>query len=652
VPANLFPRSIVAKNQQRRAAGGLRARREVTTNTPWEGLTNDLPHTNPDLKFVKSTVGLVAKSSPIGGGEVLMNDVGFTQVDSSTADNEELPLGSANGTVVVWLGDFPLVDNTLKVGVGDEDLKSMALVAGDGTTAGSFLVYELAPSSANWTLVGWVDPVNTTGTAVEPSGTRDGETSSAGNQPYRSMPDATVFFPGTATRTSADSFGGAIDKPCFIWTNNVDPVMIYPEATTGVGYQQITDTLGHSSDSSDFRCVSLETWGDRVYFFNTREGSGANAVRHRQRLRRTARGDCDPDPANDGAGFIDLETFEGNGVRIEGLGNTLVAYFQDGIAFIHETGLLTAPNRVQVINTHRGLLGTHSMCQVGDQAHFGIFNDGWWFLDASGRFQEAGVVSLDGKAVEKWRRTFDELVDQKNLHRLHCHYDQGRNWVRIVVPEPADEAGGLKETTKTWIYDIDANRVWTLDYPESLAASGGVTLWSSMTLRDAAATTWASLEAGANPTWSSIDPDTTWGDLAPTAGDKVLAHANHLGYIFNHSEDLIKYNGNDPSWSYEVVPTDFGSPRTLKTVDQLSVEHINSQNSNAATLTVTTGRSTVTASSSIDLNTSATSGDIEIASSHYRVNDEHVGFSVSGSGAIRIRSFGIDLFEKPVRRRI
>lgn len=628
------------QTQERSAFSGLARSHTIRSGAPWEGLTADLPHESDNLQFVKSTSNLVAKPDPAGSGEILMNDVGFEEVDSA-----RLPLGSADGRVVVHISQFPLLDvaaGSAGTPVGSEDTQAIVLVAGDGSTGGSFKMYRLDPASAQWTEINYSTAGGASGT-FDPSATRDGDQDQT--ESLKSMPDSCVFFGGAPSR---GDLSGNIDQPAFVWTNNSDPVMVYPRTDGTLDFEPLTATLGATTEgpiNQDFRCMSLETFGDRVYFLNTWEDDGGgNGRRFQNRLRRTARGTCDPTPAV-GSGFIDLDTFSGAGLRVETLGNVLACYFQDGVAFIRETGLANAPNAVQILDTKRGLLGTHAVTPIGNNLHFGIFDDGWWFLDSSGRWREAGVTAFEGKPVEKWRRSFYKLIDPLNTHRIHTFFDRERNWVRIVVPQPSGDTTSTRETTVTWVYDLDADRVWTLNYPESYNNQGGVTVWSELIQRDTSGETWNSITG----TWSNIDQELTWADLGPEKGHKRLCHGNHTGYVYAHNEELIQHDGQDPVWSYEVISSDLGRPRSLKTVDRIGIEHVNSSNAVPVTITALNAKGdSVSGSASLD---QGDPRDVEIADQWFRQTGEHVGFSVEGSGPVRIRSFEVDLIEDGVERR-
>lgn len=637
--ARLFPTSVVAQNQQRaQARANLTPIQTAEIGAPWEGLTPDLPNAGSQLQLVESTVGLVAKVSPLGGGEVLMNDVGFEKLTSLNAAPSPpayiLPLGKDSNTtnVIMLIADFPLVDNILGEPTGIENLQTVVITAGDANTSnpGSCEMWRMDPVSLDWTEIPWRDE-STSNLSAAPVGGRDGDTTQTDS--VKSMPDWAVFASGAPGRAGTGGVSGNIAQPAFVWTNNFDQVFVYPVLSNTFEFGALSSNTvsAGATDDSDFRCISVESFGDRMYFFNTFE----NTVRYRQRLRRSARGTCDPDNSSGviGAGRIDLDQFSGAGLRIETLGNVLACYLQDGVAFIHETGQASAPNRVQVIDKTRGLLGTHSMTPISNSRHFGIFTDGWWFLDAGGRWQEAGVANFNGKVVEKWRKTFDSLVDMTNAHRIHCYYDQERNWVRIVVPR-----SGQTETTETWIYDIDSDRVWTIDYPTSMNDEGGVTVWGEVVLRTTASATYANIGG----TYSSLDPVATYGSFGAEAGNRRLAHGTHKGFVHFHTENHIELDGQTPPWSYNVVPSNIGNSRSIGVLDRICVEHINSGNNGGVTIKATSGRASVSESTSVSLNQGVVN-DIELASAHFRISDEKLGFQVSGSGAVRIRGFGVDV---------
>ncbi len=130
------------------------------------------------------------------------------------------------------------------------------------------------------------------------------------------MPDSCMFPAGSPGRPS---YTGAIVEPAWIWTNNVDPVYVFPAGTGLQTYQDLTAQAA----LAPFLARSCATFNGRIYFLNTSE----NAVRRRQRLRRTAVFQADPSTTLAGSGSQDLLQFRGDGLRVEPLGSVLAIYF-------------------------------------------------------------------------------------------------------------------------------------------------------------------------------------------------------------------------------------------------------------------------------------------------------------------------------------
>ena len=642
--SNIFGQGRQQRLEERAESSARFAKRDtVSSGAPWEGATPGLPEGEFGHNFARTTQGLVAKGDKSDYGEVLTNDAGFIRLEDD--DDVSLPLGvsypkgggsSDSTNVIVRLDEFPLLSLAAGIQTSNEATKAVALVSGDGSTAGSFEMYVLEPSSADWAEIPFSATAASAGSAA--SAGRDGDVSATGR--LRSMPDSCVFHGGAAGRDAfaASNHTEAINQPAFIWTNNVDPVMVYPTADTTsgtiLGYEPLSDDLGDGGSASyDFRCVSVATFGDRVYFFNTFE----NTVRYATRLRRSARGTCDPAPGNLGAGSKDLDTFAGDGLRVEPFGQVLACYLSDGTAFVRETGLATSPNSVQVLDSHRGLLGTHALASIGENTHFGIFDDGWWLLDSSGRWTEVGVLG-DRVQLRKWKTRFYNILDPDKHQRLQCFYDSERNQVRISIPTTDTVV------TENWIYDIASDRVWQQNYPSTMTAGGGATCWARLTVRDNDALIWS---GASGDLWSTIVG--SWASFGSPAGKRRLSHGTHLGFIFYHDENLITQDGEAPSWSYSSVRPNFGDPSKLVTIDRVTVEHINSSNGGNMTIVAEDTRGN-NASGSIPLDDNGTN-DVVLASTTMQLTAEGVGVNLSGSGAVRIRRIDVDYYITEMRRR-
>jgi hypothetical protein len=420
-----------------------------------------------------------------------------------------------------------------------------------------------------------------------------------------------------------------------VFTNNVDPVFVYPETTAGTtAYEELTDQF------TEFRAISCEAFGDRVYFLNTFEDN----ARLPYRLRRTARGTADPTTSGAnavGSGSIDMENFAGQGLRCETLGDVLACYFEDGTAFIRQTGIATVPNAVQVLDERRGLLGTHAVVRVGDNKHFGIFTDGWWMLDSSGRWTKVGVASFGGTEVVKWIDTFYDTLEYPSRHRLQMGYQPTKNWVYISQP-----IKGTSLDFMVWVYDINSDRVWLDEY------TANPTCWGNIRLPTSSATTWTS-EQSAGTTWADRQVlGTRWEELtAAQFGDEILVHGTDTARVMEHRYGLVTKDGAQSAWSYPTPALGFDDPHSLKSPNRIRMEYVNSDNPGNVTLQVRDGRGNTHAAS--DHMDRGEAGDIETATGWFRdsgICSERLGLTASGSRDVKIRSFDLEYTEEGTER--
>jgi hypothetical protein len=606
MPSRFAPPTVPLQRSERGLAEQyLRRRANIIVRDPWEGFVPDVPHNLVGMNGAQQMQGLVVRGDASGVGELLTTDGGWAPVDEDRL-GANWPSLSANSTRdIVRIRNFPLTTATTKEPSGRESPQTIVLIAGDGVTVGSFQMYRLDPTTSQWEHIAF-DPTGLVG-ATAPVSSINGDESFSGS--FHTMADSTVFTLGAPGRTDGR---GAINQPVFIWTNNRDPVQVYPSASGNLEFQPLTEMF---AATGDFRCVSLATFNDRVYFLNTFE----NNVRHRYRLRRTARNTADPSVANLGAGFIDLEQFSGNGVAVRPLGNVLACYFQDGVCFVRDTGDQVLPNAVQILDVTRGLLSTHGVVNISNNQHFGIFDDGWWILDSNGRWREVGVAQAEGKPFDKWKATFYGQLDFDQVHRIQCYYDRVHNWVRITIPtEGAD-------ITRVWIYDIDGDRVFPDDY------SDGITVWGDVIVYELSAELWSTQTLN----WNQISA--SWAALETAGSISRIAHGNQTGFVFFHSDAFIDRDGAAIPWIYQTLLNEFDVPSQLKSTERVVAEYVNSANSNTVNVQfINSGGATVS--------TTATLNDGSTDEIHARrfwgtVNGTHLGFRISGTGQIRLRQF-------------
>jgi hypothetical protein len=616
----------------------------LTARGPFLGFTPDVDPNLTDGTAFNDLRNVLARAHGDDHGEVLGLPDGFRQVDPTRlplGDGSTLPGTPPNDDPVVRLDQFGRVSPTGgttpgEVGVLEFVLTPMAVTAGSGA-AESGNMYRIN-ATGQWT---FINESVATSAAQALTAPRDGRTNSP------SLPDScTAPFGATAravtTAAPDDNLqSGTINEPAWIYTNDVDRVMVFPSTTVGAAGTNAAvheyEPLTRVAALEPFLAKSCETWNGRVYFLNTSEAG----TRRQQRLRRTAKFTCDPDPAIVGAGFYDFRDFEGEGLRIETLGDVLAVYFSSGVAFLRPTGVPTSPDEPQILSTERGLLSTHGVTAIGRNVHFGIFTDGWWLLDQSGRWQELGVVNIDGKVIPKWRQSFYQEIPPNQRHRLYCYYDQPNNLIYIV--RPTNENPDPREV---WIYDPTSDRVFIENYP--------VTVFGTFTPLTQAAIAIDALPGTIDSLTGTID---SFGQVV--GFPKARVHGDAAGFVYNHRRDVVGFHGQeraniptvqDPDWLFRVGLRSPAGFRNLVTVDRVSLEYFNHENSSNVSITVQGPSADSSQTRSVVLE-GGNPENLRSRDAWFRYTSQAPGLSVSGTGEFHIRSVAVDVFSDGVEPR-
>jgi hypothetical protein len=328
-----------------------------------------------------------------------------------------------------------------------------------------------------------------------------------------------------------------------------------------------------------------------------------------------------------GAGGLDLIGLSGEGIAILSLGNAVACYMEDGVAILSRTFVSTAPFTVSYIDNRRGLLGTKAVTDVGSGVHFGIFDDGWFFLDSQGQWTEAGLLPLGGQNVRPWQDDFYSTLNRERAFTISVSYDPFSHIVRIAWPSLSSEDGF---PDKVWNYDITTNTVWPDDY----AIGGGNALcWAYAKTVTESGQTWSGI--GGN--WSDQD-GVQWSDLAAEQGPYRIIHGTRLGFVMEHDPLLLSRNNNQPSWVYKTLPVSLTAVTSLKTVDKVWVEFEAVLGGSPIALQVSDGKTTSTGSS-VTTNSTTLEVDPGFVLSDFagfRVSANHHIYSFSGGGAIRL----------------
>ncbi len=633
MPVNLVPANPEIFAQHRAEAAKSNRVEQIPIRGPWAGYMPDIDPYNSPATACEEIRGLVARPSRFGQGEVLRPDAGYAPTGSVHASTG-LPLdtnaggaGPSTTTDITLLAQF---NRTTAVGAetGTEQTCLMAIKAGDGTTStpddpeeGSLELYFLDPSDGTtWTLV----PTSFTGAGDNPP------LASAPSAQRDILPDWAVMPAGMAARVS---YNEGVTRPVFVWCGlqggafSGDQVMVYPVdgdegfTANNAEFEPLSEDFGEA-----FFAETVEYWNGRLYFGNTSE----SGTQHRQRVRRTALFTADPLSTTVGAGAFDVKDFTGDLVRLEKLGNVMAAYFEDGTAFISKTEIATAPDRVELLRERRGLISKWAVTPISDQVHFGIFTDGWFTLDPTGRWTEVGLMDIQGVPTRKWKDDFYKNLDIANRHRLTIDYDG--TYVRIAYPNV-----NSSENIDVWIYDFRGDRVFKDTYE--------VTQWGRMNLIISTGINWEDAEGGwDNPTDALGNPLTTWTAQQSRRGLEATIHGTTDGFILTHDSELFtRYNTSSmnqesPSYLYRSKLTNMGDPTMLKTAQKLWLEYVQVNDPQSATILVKGDDTESQEGGAVPL-TKGQAGDTNTAWRNFNFTSTNLQFEISGSAPVEIRSF-------------
>jgi hypothetical protein len=433
-----------------------------------------------------------------------------------------------------------------------------------------------------------------------------------------------------------------------VFTNDDDVVYQYPCNTAANTYTDFNQAAGPPDPSHStldfgavnysFKARSIESFNGRLVFLNTEEAG----VDYPRRLRGTnvaAEPNLDPAATPAGAFIQDYDRIKGEGVCVKALGQQLALYFSDGVAFAYPTLQPTAPFRRHYVSTTRGLLGTHSVVDVGGGRHFGIFTDGFFFLDTTGQWIEAGVRTIQGRRAHKWHQTFYQQLDWDSRNRVVCIYDISRRLVRISWPDEDMEQG--EAPNRIWNYHIDTDTMWEDDYGDmrvniwgEFDDEEGDVVWNDM-LTDTWSTTWSS-----------------WASLSGKVGISRIVHGTTDGLVVGHNPGLVQRDGPEipstpdtPTYLIESHQLDLDVPTGVKTTDKLHVHYRRVEGLGGVDPPQISVQVENNHGDQVDTNINQTKGThdtdhVDFAAG--RVAGERLGFRVSGSHPAKIIGFQVD----------
>ena len=520
-----------AREQERRRRRELYITKGVTAQAPFLGYCPDLPINIGGWRIARDALNVVPISRQ-RRGQFLSHEDGYILAN----DNAVIADGATTGTYT----KFALLGGAI-TGLG-----SFTTAAGSPTTSTqNMAIYDALLGS-----VGIHRRVGSGGwTAVDPDNNAPSISTSDSDTRF----DTAVYAFGAPTRTytdTADTGGGppvnhsGITVPVYIMaggdaTGPTIPVLINPNSDGD--YSEFSE-LWESAFVSDltipnplahpFMAKSVETWDGRVLYFNTKEGG----VHYPGRLRGSAIGTCDPSNEEIGSFRVDFKGYEKQGMRVETIGDQVACYFEDGVVFVQRTGRFTDPVRWRKVSETRGLLSTHALTPISNSQHFGVFSDGWWLVDAGGRWTPVGTIEVSESGDKdtiyyKWRETFRILLDIENKHYVTTSYDPIRRRVRVSFPVRGQVRANGSPLLETWVYDVDTDTVWPLGHDID------VTIWSSFDQLIKSAETY-----GDYPTTAYGDVTVSrkqYGDYNALFGLAHPSHGDNLNCVYTWDPDIF-----------------------------------------------------------------------------------------------------------------
>jgi hypothetical protein len=615
----------------------------AVAGAPWHGYVPDLSVADLGPAACKSITGLIPRADGTGLGEVLQSFPGHNHADPLYAVGDTAPLGLGGATnsarKITGLFYFNRTDASGDHN-GEYNEQILAVTAGDGSTDQSGQLWRIKPSTGVW------EEIIQAGAAGE---ALQGAYPTSIHGPQ--LCDYAVFPGSPSPRTGLDA--AEAGTPHLIFTNNSDNVQIYPveETQSGADYADGDYEDLNTDTWTTFGCRSLDAWGDRMNFFNVVE----NGVRRRQRLRWSAIGNPDPDTANDGSGAVDLDGFQGDGLRVLGLGNVLACYLEDGVAFARRTGQSQSPYSVQTVTAERGLLSTHSVVDLGGGTHFGLFTDGWFFLNENGQFTEAGISQGGGVRSPKWRRTFFNRIDIDQRSRIDMVYDAENQWVHMTLP-----LDGAADNEAVWTYDIPGDRLFTRNMKVTKFSTGRAQITTEGTIGG------VGIDSTQGPTGLGLDLFSptiggllgTIGGFASQFGLEQVLHGTINGQVCmqdNTITSVIVLSGDgtseEPTWDYETVLSGMGAPRNHKTVREVLVETVKAS-ANDFNVKVFTNAGGLSETQLFPESATGNLGDARTLTRGFRFTAPQVSIQLSGVSPFKMRSFEVDLVNTGSRERV
>lgn len=569
---------------------------QVPITAPWDGFTPDLSHRLTPFGGVNLMSGLVVVGENVttddGWERLQQGGGGALRLGHDTDTSDYTNPGGTWGRGRIDVGPADTVDQPIFVIGESKDGSAAGAPMGVAVTAANATAFPFRQYAHLFTCIAgtWANRPYDSWRGFETiAGTPDASTTNPpfnGGSVYAAKGPDWAYWPypipgeryavNGMIRSTGVSNG---TRPSFFWCNLNDEVMRYPDSSTTSNFTDfwsygimlfdaVAAVGGTNADIQSLRCASLEMYQDRMLYFNLQETSGIPAaiggavqtIARPQRIRWSVIGNpLIVSPGLQvlgyngvGSGWIDLTGFQGQGLRIESLGDVVACYLEDGVSFLRRTGDPEAAFIREDVTSERGLLATQSLVNLGGGVHFGLFTDGWYFFDSAGRWREAGTHDENGKLSYKWKDRFYQslqtfVTGTPYINAIRCSYDPFRKFVRISIPTTFSLTLD-SPNTDVWIYDVQGDRV----FRDTYAGIGGLDRFPSAMgdfYRD-----------NATP-------------VPSTAFYKYQCHGDNNGMLYLRKPETLRREGVKPPWTLETHDFAVPDPFSVKRLDKVWVQY-------------------------------------------------------------------------------
>ena len=397
----------------------------------------------------------------------------------------------------------------------------------------------------------------------------------------------------------------------------------FPGLTVADEYEQLAGLGALTNLGANSICSAEE----RLLAFGTNEGS----TYYPTRFRWTSKGASGSfDPTSTGAGFAEVAELGGEAAAIRPIGPKIALYTTTGGMLVRRTGITTDAFAKDYQFPGRGLLSTHSVCDVGNGIHFGLFTDGWFMLRYDGVWEERGKV---GSGSHKWRREFYGTLDWENRARIITRYDENDHIVYIAFPQAGTSGNG---PSVVWLYDTISDTCWPApDWTKKPNCFGTIIEEAS------AGYTWATVPG----TWSGGSG--SWASFDSTTGQRRVHHGTADGYVYYHHPALVEQDNVLPTYRYTTHYFSGEQPNKFRRVEAIHVNYNRVQADNGADptpITLTYSNENGTSETGSILQTSGTVNTIQTDfASPGVVSGVSHKVSLSGTAPVKITGVGIQV---------